>query len=316
MSSEIKLLSKEARIKSFEKWKVPCMDVNRIANSGYVYSQVGDLVQCVFCKILISSFEEAIIDTGILLVINYVWVKKTQKKKMLSLCCYHNKNHFLSLNITNLRKNQPRNIHQITAQRRNGRGNIERYHETTTENGRSESAGKKNLTELEENQPNTEQVVSADYNIDEEELQLISKKQATEYLKNQVVDKTLLMNDLLGVEDEGGAMKVQKWKKMERNKSGNISSTYVELDCPIFAKYKSTGCHLIKLLNKNAPVIEINGNKATLKYIDVETLECQPHLYTLIAIVYRKLYEKPDDPSYQERLCIMTMLVLTRYQNS
>ncbi|KAJ8889896.1 hypothetical protein PR048_009401 [Dryococelus australis] len=46
-----------------------------------------------------------------------------------------------------------------------------------------EVPAKKMETELEENKPSVEQVVGSDDHFDEEELQLISKKQATEHLK-------------------------------------------------------------------------------------------------------------------------------------
>ncbi|KAJ8889510.1 hypothetical protein PR048_009009 [Dryococelus australis] len=51
------------------------------------------------------------------------------------------------------------------------------------------------------NNLNAEQVIGANEGFYEEELQLMTKKQATEYLKNQAVDNTLMMNHLLGVED-------------------------------------------------------------------------------------------------------------------
>ncbi|KAJ8886954.1 hypothetical protein PR048_013168 [Dryococelus australis] len=71
-------------------------------------------------------------------------------------------------------------------------------------------AGQKIITEFEENKPNAEQVVGADGHFDEEKLQLMSKKQEMELLKNKVLDNTLLMNHLLGKKDEEEAKKTFK----------------------------------------------------------------------------------------------------------
>ncbi|KAJ8886370.1 hypothetical protein PR048_012581 [Dryococelus australis] len=58
MSSKNKLSCKEDRLKSFEKWEVQYMDINRMAEAGFVYSQVDIFVQCVFGKLLIGTFEK------------------------------------------------------------------------------------------------------------------------------------------------------------------------------------------------------------------------------------------------------------------
>lgn len=108
-----------------------------------------------------------------------------------------------------------------------------------------------------------------------------------------------------------------KIQKIKWNKIDNFSYTYLEPDYPIYAKNKKTRCHLIKLQNKKMPCIEFNKDETNIKYIEVDKFDNnQALLYSLFSVDFGKMYKKPDDPTYQERLCITATLVLSICQST
>jgi E3 ubiquitin-protein ligase XIAP len=39
------------RRKTFKNWRVPYMDVNKLAGAGFFFTTMGDMVRCAFCRV-------------------------------------------------------------------------------------------------------------------------------------------------------------------------------------------------------------------------------------------------------------------------
>ena len=46
------------RRRTYERWPVPFMDINRLSAAGFYYTNQGDVVHCAFCGIEVGQWEE------------------------------------------------------------------------------------------------------------------------------------------------------------------------------------------------------------------------------------------------------------------
>lgn len=51
------LFKEASRLKTFDKWKVTCVDKGELARLGFYYFGTGDFVKCYFCELVLGVWE-------------------------------------------------------------------------------------------------------------------------------------------------------------------------------------------------------------------------------------------------------------------